>query len=183
MFHSWCAWNGHWKGTEGQGICRPAAAGVCRSASRAGQTPLTPETPCPTGPGWAWMEQPALSVEHEVQMSVCTALKDRPKGPPTNNRHQPPTANCHQPPTTNRQRQPTANCQPLPTATNHQPLPTTTNRQLPTANRQLPPTANRHQPWLSIWMDVVNQDFTWGADPSRVAPLHGCIRGRLRATL
>ena len=78
-----------------------------------------------------------------------TALKDRPKGPPTAN-HQPPTAN-RQPPSTN--------CQPLPTATNHQSPttnrrqspPTATNHQLPTANRQSPPTANRHQPWLSTW--------------------------------
>ena len=67
-----------------------------------------------------------------------TALKDRPKGPPTAN-HQPP-------PTTNRQ--------PLPTATNHQspstnrrqPPPTDTNCQSPTANRQSPPTADRQSP-------------------------------------
>ena len=48
-----------------------------------------------------------------------TALKERPKGPPTANRQLPPTANRHQPPTANRQPRPTANRQPLPTATNH----------------------------------------------------------------
>ena len=92
-----------------------------------------------------------------------TALKDRPKGPPTANSHQLPTATNRQPPAAtnrqpptaaNRQRRPTANCQPLPTASNHQPPatnrrqppPTATNRQLPTANRQPPPTANRQLP-------------------------------------
>ena len=102
-----------------------------------------------------------------------TALKDRPKGPPTANRqlpstanrHQPPTTNCqpptasHQPPATNRRQLPaatnrqlptTANCLQPPTAS-HQPPRTTTNRhQPPVANCQ-PPTANCHQPWLSTW--------------------------------
>ena len=55
-----------------------------------------------------------------------TALKDRPKGPPT---AKPPTATNRQSPTTNRHQPPTAN--------RHQP---------PTANRHQPPTANRHQP-------------------------------------
>ena len=41
-----------------------------------------------------------------------TAVRDRPKGSATGNRHQPPTANHCQPP-------PTANRQPLPTAANH----------------------------------------------------------------
>ena len=82
-----------------------------------------------------------------------TALKDRPKGPPTANRQLPSTANRHQPPTTNRHQPPptasgdqppTANhCQPPPT-TNHQP-PTTTNRhQPPVANHQPPPTMVEH---------------------------------------
>ena len=31
-----------------------------------------------------------------------TALRDRPKGPPTANHQPPPTANRHQPPTANR---------------------------------------------------------------------------------
>ena len=81
-----------------------------------------------------------------------TALKDRPKGPPTANSHQLPTATNRQPPTAaNRQRRPTANCQPLPTASNHQPLatnhhqpPPTASCQLPTANRRQPPTATNH---------------------------------------
>ena len=46
-----------------------------------------------------------------------TALKDRPKGPPTANRQLPSTANRHQPPTTNRH-------QPPPTASGDQPPPT-----------------------------------------------------------
>ena len=54
-----------------------------------------------------------------------TALKDRPKGPPTANRQLPSTANRHQTPTTNRHQPPVANCQP-PTAANRQP-PTATN--------------------------------------------------------
>ena len=102
-----------------------------------------------------------------------TALKDRPKGPPTANRQLPSTANRHQPPTSNRQqrtanhpppatnrRQPpdshhyqpprTTNRQP-PTAANHlQALPTA-SCQPPTTHRHQPPTANRHHPWLSTW--------------------------------
>ena len=87
-----------------------------------------------------------------------TALKDRPKGPPTANR-QPPTANHQPPPTASGDQAPTANhCQPPPT-TNHQPPtaanhhqpPPTTSCQLSTANCRQPPTANRHQPWLSTW--------------------------------
>ena len=92
-----------------------------------------------------------------------TALKDRPKGPPTANRQLPLTANRHQPPTTNRhqptatnRRQPpaatncqlptTANCLQPPTAS-HQPPPTTTNRhQPPVANCQPPTAANRQPP-------------------------------------
>ena len=96
-----------------------------------------------------------------------TALKDRPKGPPTANRqlpstanrHQPPTTNRHQPPATNRRQPPAATNRQLPTTANrlqpptasHQPPPTTINRhQPPVANCQ-PPTANCHQPWLSTW--------------------------------
>ena len=91
-----------------------------------------------------------------------TALKDRPKGPPTANRqlpstpnrHQPPTTNRHQPPATNRRQPPAATNRQLPTTANrlqpptasHQPPPTAANRQLPTANRQPPPTANRQLP-------------------------------------
>ena len=69
-----------------------------------------------------------------------TALKDRPRGPPTANRQLPPTASRHQPPTANRQPRPTVNrCQPPPT----------THHQLPTAaNRRQPPIANR-QPAIS----------------------------------
>ena len=95
-----------------------------------------------------------------------TALKDRPKGPPTANRqlpstanrHQPPTTKCHQPPPTasgdqpptanHCQLPPTTNRQP-PTAANHHQPPPTASCQLPTANRRQPPTANCHQPWLS----------------------------------
>ena len=90
-----------------------------------------------------------------------TALKDRPKGPPTANRQLPSTANRHQPSTTNRHQPPptasgdqppTANhCQPPPT-TNHQPPtaanhhqpPPTASCQPPTANRQPPPTMVEH---------------------------------------
>ena len=106
-----------------------------------------------------------------------TALKDRPKGPPTANRQLPPTTNCTncQPPTaTNRQLPTAANCQRRPTAnrqppttanrhqppiTNHQPPPTTTNRQLPTANRQSPPTANRQPPPTKVEHMECPQDF------------------------
>ena len=96
-----------------------------------------------------------------------TALKDRPKGPPTANHQLPSTANRHQPPATNRRQPPAATNRQLPTTanrhqppiTNHQPPPTTTNRhqppvancQPPTATNRQPPTANRHQPWLSTW--------------------------------
>ena len=69
-----------------------------------------------------------------------TALKDRPKGPPTANYQPPP--NADQPPAAN-------HCQPPPT-TNHQP-PTATNRhQPPVANCQPPTATNCHQPWLNI---------------------------------
>ena len=80
-----------------------------------------------------------------------TALKDRPKGPPTANHQPPPTASHQPPPTASGGQPPTANhCQPPPT-TNHQP-PTATNHhqppvancQLPTANRQPPPTMVEH---------------------------------------
>ena len=81
-----------------------------------------------------------------------TALKDRPKGPPTANRHQPPTTNrqpptaSHQPPTTNRHQPPATNRRQPPAATNRQ-LPTTANRhQPPITNHQPPPTTtNCHQ--------------------------------------
>ena len=75
-----------------------------------------------------------------------TALKDRPKGPPTANHQPPSTANRNQPPTTNRRQPPVAtNRQPLPTATNHQP-PTTTNRHQPPAANCQPPIATDRQP-------------------------------------
>ena len=76
-----------------------------------------------------------------------TALKDRPKGPPTANRQLPSTANRHRPPTTNRHQPPATNRRQPPAATNRQ-LPTTANRlQPPTASHQPPPTTtNRHQP-------------------------------------
>ena len=106
---------------------------------------------------------PGGSLRDEIFFCLLrTALKDRPKGPPTANRQLPSTANRHQPPTTNRHQPPATNrCQPpaatnrqLPTTANrlqpptasHQPPPTTPNRQLPTANRQPPPTANRQLP-------------------------------------
>ena len=47
-----------------------------------------------------------------------TALKERPKGPPTANRQLPSTANRHQPPTTNRHQPPAANRRQPPAATN-----------------------------------------------------------------
>ena len=76
-----------------------------------------------------------------------TALKDRPKGPPTANRQLPSTANRHQPPTTNRHQPLVTNRRQPPAATNRQ-LPTNANRlQPPTASHQRPPTTtNRHQP-------------------------------------
>ena len=84
-----------------------------------------------------------------------TALKDRPKGPPTANRQPinrqpPPTANHQPPPTANRQpinRQPppTANHQPPPTANHHSP-PTASGDQPPTANHCQPPPTTNHQP-------------------------------------
>ena len=87
------------------------------------------------------------SLRDQIFFLLRTALKDRPKGPPTANRQLPPTANRHQPPTAaNRQLRPIANRQPLPTATNH-PSPTANCRQPPpTANRQSPPAANRQSP-------------------------------------
>ena len=94
------------------------------------------------------------SLRDQIFFLLRTALKDRPKGPPTANRQLPPTANRQQPSTANRQPRPTANCQPLPTATNHpvptancpQPPPTVANHQPPTANRQSPPAANCQSP-------------------------------------
>ena len=69
-----------------------------------------------------------------------TALKDRPKGPPTANRQPPPAA-------TNRQRRPTANHYQPPPTTNHQP-PTAANHHQPppTASRRLPIATNRQLP-------------------------------------
>ena len=92
---------------------------------------------------------------HKVPDFFCllrTALKDRPKGPPTANRRQPPpTASGDQPPTANHyQPPPTTNHQP-PTAANHHQPPPTASCQLPTSNRRQPPAANRHQPWLNTW--------------------------------
>ena len=81
---------------------------------------------------------PGRSLRDQIFFLLRTALRDRPKGPPTANR-QPPTVNRQPPPTVNR-------CQPPPT-THHQ-LPTAANRRQPsTANRRQPSTAaNRHQP-------------------------------------
>ena len=42
------------------------------------------------------------SLRDQIFFSLRTALKDRPKGPPTANRQPPPTANRDQPPTVNR---------------------------------------------------------------------------------
>ena len=78
---------------------------------------------------------PGRSLRNQMFVLLRTALKDRPKGPPTANHYQPP---------------PTTNPQP-PTAANHHQPPPTASCQLPTANRRQPPTANRHQPWLSTW--------------------------------
>ena len=81
----------------------------------------------------------AVLWDREFFFLLRTALKDRPKGPPTANHQTPPTANrqppttanCHQPPIPNHQLPPT-------TINRHQP-PATASRQSPTANRQ-PPT-------------------------------------------
>ena len=115
-------------------------------------------------------------------------VKDRPKGPPTANRHphQPPTATNRQPPTvttaatTNRHQPP---------ITNHQPPPTTTNRhQPPTTSRRQPPTANRHQPWLNtgsarglFWEISVTEHFFFSGK-DRPARDRGTPIGR-RSTL
>ena len=107
---------------------------------------------------------PGRSLRNQIFFSFLlrTALKDRPKGPPTANRQLPSTANHQPPPTANHQPPPTASgdqpptanhCQ-LPPTTNHQPLtaanhhqpPPTASCQLPTAKRRQPPTANRQTP-------------------------------------
>ena len=72
-----------------------------------------------------------------------TALRDRPKGPPTAN-HQPPTATNRQPPTADHcQPPPTTNHQP-PTAANHHQPPPTARRQPPIATNRQPPIATNH---------------------------------------
>ena len=94
------------------------------------------------------------SLRDQIFFLLRTALKDRPKGPPTANRqvpstttanfHQPPTATNHQPPTATNRRPPTANHQPP--ATNCRQPPTATNRQLlTTANHCQPPPPTNHQ--------------------------------------
>ena len=139
----------------------------------AGAPPSTP-----AGPGWSVAHGPPSTGHSSTGRAVLngpdyffftfllrTALKDRPKGPPTANRqlpstanrHQPPTTHRHQPPATNRRQPPAATNRQLPTATNHQSpttnrRPTTTNRHQPPVDNCQPPTAtNRHQPWLSTW--------------------------------
>ena len=90
---------------------------------------------------FASVSVPGRSLRDQIFFLLRTALKDRPKGPPTANRQLPPTATNRQPPTANRDQPPTVNrCQPPPT-THHQ-LPTAANR------RQPPPTTNR-QPAIS----------------------------------
>ena len=83
--------------------------------------------------------------ELDLFFLLRTALKDRPKGPPTATNHQSPTTNRRQPP------------------------PTATNRQLPTANRQSPPTANGQSPptmvehlsyTQSFWENCVKEHFS-----------------------
>ena len=68
------------------------------------------------------------SLRNQIFFLLRTALKDRPKGPPTANHQLPPTASGDQPPNAN-----------------HYHQSPTTNR------RQPPPTANCHQPWLNTW--------------------------------
>ena len=108
-----------------------------------------------------WLQSPVRagrSLRDQIFFSFLlrTALKDRPKGPPTTNRQlpstakPPPTAN-HQPPATNRCQPPAATNRQLPTTANRRQPPPTASCQPPTANRRQPPTANRHQPWLSTW--------------------------------
>ena len=71
-----------------------------------------------------------------------TALRDRPKGPPTAN-HQPPA-------TTNRQPPPTASRQP----------PTANRQSPPTGNRQSPPTMVEHMSYtLSFCKTAVQEHF------------------------
>ena len=69
-----------------------------------------------------------------------TALKDRPKGPPT------PTANSHQTPTATNSQPPTASHQPPPTASGDQPPTANHCQPPPTTNHQPPTAANHHQP-------------------------------------
>ena len=108
---------------------------------------------------WAFPSQPSLRPRYSFCLGtravlkgpdfflLRTALKDRPKGPPTANRQPPTATNCHQPPTVNRCQPPPTTHHQLPTAANRcQPPPTAANHQLPTANRQSPPAANRQSP-------------------------------------
>ena len=113
-------------------------------------TPCPPPPPSHTPPHRA----PGRSLRDQIFFLLRTALKVRPKGPPTANRQPPPTANrqplptinrCQPPPTTHHQLPTTANRRQPPTA-NQQSPPTANRRQPPTANQQSPPTANRRQP-------------------------------------
>ena len=71
-----------------------------------------------------------------------TALKDRPKGPPTAHHQPPPTANRHQPLTATNHQPSTANNQQQRPTAYRQPLATATNHQSPITNRHQPPVAN-----------------------------------------
>ena len=104
---------------------------------------------------------PGRSLRDQIFFLLRTALKDRPKGPPTANRQLPPTANRRQLPTAaNRQPPPTSNRQPLSTATNHpsptanccQPPPTTNRQSPPAANRQWPPTMVEHMSYTRLFL-------------------------------
>ena len=98
--------------------------------------PPTPELGVVCG-GWLGLCQEGGPLGARIFFFWRSALKDRPKRPPTANRHQPPTADhCQPPPTTTNRQSPTAN--------RRQPPPTATNRQSPTANRQSPPTMLEH---------------------------------------
>ena len=98
------------------------------------------------------------SLGDQIYFLLRTALKDRPKGPPTANRQLSPTANRHQPPTaTNRQPSTTADRHQLPITKSQLPPIAANCGQLRTANRhpaistsRQPPIANRHQPCLEI---------------------------------
>ena len=162
---------------------------VCTCAHTSGVKPAFGgrlEAPCPL---WGSLTSRGAVANHPPPQGgplgtsfffwLSTALKDRPKGPPTANRDQPPTAN--------RQRRPTASRQPLPTATNHQspttnrrqPPPTATNRQSPIANHQSPPPMVEHMSYTQSFCKTAVQEqfFISLKDPPAPPPPPAALWG------